>query len=560
MKSNNGILIFNNGFIDIGLVSAMLEAEDCTVYVTSLPLEAMHILRNHNIDVILASSRLDRMEGQEFKELVEKIKPGVSIFLLPPALCPLDGKSSPNSYECTINMKEFVRFIQNHIRNERTLLEESAQFKEFFFSFTDRLLQIFEVNDRYFFNNDHLVAELSRAIAEKMQLEEQLVDAIHLAALLRDLGKVSIQQAILNDSSRLENRAFNQIKSHPLNTVQILKHIRFPWNMELIVRHHHEQYDGSGYPDGLKGRNIPLGSRIIAIADSYVAMTTDRPYRQAKTVEAASKEIMRMAGSQFDPEVVEVFFSVLQENATRPVRTTVLVLERDEATAAFIKLFLHGDEFELVLVGTIDEAVSSLEKALPALLIADETVLREDDLAFYTALREQQTVPVILLVEPERIVWHQVDDMLEVVGKPVDMEDLLPKIKSFVRRQPPKVRVSQLTEEVHGVSGSLEDMGVPDIIQVLHLGMKTAKVILLQGSKRGHIFLKMGTIVHSECGDQVGSDAFFELVGWAAGKFCIFHGQTTDAVSVTTATMPLLLEATRLLDEKRRDAEEFAGT
>lgn len=561
MKNNNGILIFNNGGMDLGLVSAMLEAEDCTVYVTSLPLEAIHILRNSNIDVILASSRLDGMEGQEFKELAEKIRPGVSIFLLPAQTPPRVGVLREISSECTLNLKEFVYFIQNHIRNEKNLIDEASRFKEFFFAFTDRMLQIFEVNDKYFFNNDHLVADLSHRIALKMGLEEKLVDAIHLAALLRDIGKIGMQNAILGGNSRLAGGDLERIKSHPLNTVQILKQIKFPWNVDSIIRHHHEQYDGNGYPDGLKGRNIPLGSRIIAIADSYVAMTTDRSYRKALTETEACQEIMKLAGSQFDSEVAEVFFAVLHEQKSREHECkTLLVVEPDESLSAYLRLNLHGDEFDLQMTDTAEEAAAYLKKKKPALIIADEDVLQGDGYRLYAAIRQQQSIPVIMVVERENLAGHHGDGLLGFVTKPVDAEELAQKVRSLCRHETPRVSAQTADESPRGVSGTLEDMGITDIIQVLNMGMKTARVILLKGGERGEIYLKSGKITYVECGDLYGSEAFFELIGWSAGEFRIFHGQITDKVNVTMETVTLLLEATKALDEKRHEPGRESAT
>ena len=122
---------------NLRLISSLLEAEDCTVYVTSLPFEAIHILRSYDIDLILAPPHLDGMEGSEFKELAEKIRPGVSIFLLP-LTPPTPGDSADTQDECQVNLKEFVQFIHNHIRIENHLVEQSKIFKEFFFTFTDR--------------------------------------------------------------------------------------------------------------------------------------------------------------------------------------------------------------------------------------------------------------------------------------------------------------------------------------------------------------------------------------------------------------------------------------
>ena len=551
MKSNNGILIFNNGGMDLGLISAMMEAEDCTVYLTSLPLEAIHILQSKNIDVILASSHLEGMEGREFKELVEKIRPGVSIFLLPSYLPAKLADNHDLPTECTINLKEFVYFIHNHIRNEKILLEDSTRFKDFFFAFTDRLLQIFEVNDKYFFNNVHLVAELSRRIALKMELDEQLVDAIHLAALLRDIGKIGIQNEILTGKSRLESGEYEMIKCHPLNTVQILRKINFPWNVDLVIRHHHEQYNGNGYPDGLKGRNIPLGSRIIAIADSYVAMTTDRAYRMALTEDAAINEILKMVGSQFDPEVVEFFMAVLNErNAVRVDKKTLLVIEPDESVAAFLRLNLNSDFYILLFTASASEAMSILSTAGPALIIASHNSLQTDNHIFYAKAR-LQSIPFLVITETNDGSMNFPYQSVELLAKPIDIDELTLKIKLCLRIDVPAHQQRVLEVPLKGVAGSLEDMSLTDIIQVLNMGMKTAKVVITNEHEVGEIYLKSGKVINAELGELTGCEAFYKMVEWCKGEFRVFHGQLTDNINITVETITLLLEASKFLDEKR---------
>lgn len=551
MKSNNGILIFNNGGMDLGLISAMMEAEDCTVYLTSLPLEAIHILQSKNIDVILASSHLEGMEGREFKALVEKIRPGVSIFLLPSYLPSKMTDDHELPAECTINLKEFVYFIHNHIRNEKILLEESTRFKDFFFAFTDRLLQIFEVNDKYFFNNDHLVADLSRRIAVKMELDEQLIDAIHLAALLRDIGKIGIQNSILNGKSRLESGELEMMKCHPLNTVQILRKINFPWNVDLVIRHHHEQYNGNGYPDGLKGRYIPLGSRIIAIADSFVAMTTDRAYRKAMTEDAAVNEIVKMVGSQFDPEVVEFFLAVLKErNSARIERKSLLVIEPEDSAAAFLRLNLNSDYYELSFAATASEAMELMSVTEPALVIASHSSLQSDNHIFYAKAR-LKSIPFIVFTEQNDNAISFPYHSAELLAKPLDIDELILKIKSCLKSDAPSHRQGVAEVPLKGVAGSLEDMSLTDIIQVLNMGMKTAKVVVTNEHESGEIYLKSGKVISADLGELTGCDAFYKLVEWGKGEFRVFHGHQTDNINITVETMTLLLEATKAIDEKR---------
>jgi len=554
-----GILIFNQSGSDLRLISTLLEAKDCTVFFTSMPLEAIHILKNNDIDVILASADIRGMEGKEFKELVENIKPGVSTFLLPD--CLKDNMPSTEAVPaCTVNLGEFVQFIQNHIRTENYVIAESARFKEFFFSFTQRLFQLFGVKDNYFFNNDQMVADLSWEIAKKMNLDEKLIDAIHLAALLKDIGKIGVQQDILNECRHLETGDFNLIKCHPVNTVQLLKHVNFPWDVESIIIHHHEHYDGNGYPEGLSGRYIPLGSRIIAVADSYVAMTTDRPYRIALSNEDATREIMKKAGSQFDPEVAEIFFAVLkQANSLRTIKQLILLLNCDEVLSAFIKLNLNSSEFNFYIASDVDDAIKHIEKKVPHLVIVDTGTPTGDNCEdLYSVIRRSSPsdeFPVLALLQQNEKPENIDDPLLDFIQKPIDIDLLKVKIGSLLRKDVKEVRAFPQDTELKGIAGNLEDMGLTDIIQLINMGLKTARVSLSKESQRGEIFLKNGKIVNVGLGKLKGQDAFFELVSWEKGIFRIFHGQTTDQTNINMDTMNLLLEASRAVDEKRHLAE-----
>lgn len=551
MKQDKGILIFNRGNSVLSLVSAMLQAEDYTIFETSLPLEAVHILQKNDIDVILANQILEGMDGQEFKELAEKIRPGVNIFLMPAVPKEKEGQPMP---DCTINVKELAQFIQNHIRTENRLITESSSFKDFFFSFTDRLLQVFEVNDRYFFNNDHLVATFSKKIAVKMGLEEKLVEAVHISALLRDIGKVGIQHQIVNEKGALGKDEFTIIKSHPLNTVQILKQVNFPWNVESIITHHHEHYDGNGYPEGLKGRQIPLGSRIISIVDSYVAMTMERPYRKALPKEEAVQEIVKKAGTQFDPEVVEVFLSVIQEELQITDKKHILVLDHDKALSALIKLNISSEEFEVVSAAAAAEAIQYLRERRPYVIIANLETLGADKFNFYNMVRQDNstnTIPFLIIAPDKGYPKQLTGQFVDVIVKPFSIDDLSSKIKAISKEEPPKPQPKPVEEELSGVTGNLEDFSLPDIIQVLNMGLKTAKVILIRDKEKGVIYIKSGKIVSVHLDKLSGQEAFFKLMGWEKGAFRIFHGHTTEDTNVTMDTMNLLLEASKFLDESK---------
>ena len=169
------------------------------------------------------------------------------------------------------------------------------------------LIQALEAKDTYTSGHSERVEKLSVAMAEELKMNEEAVQAIKYAAVLHDVGKIGVSEAILNKEGKLLDSEWNAIRNHPVMGQNIIKGIKFLSATEDVVRHHHERYDGKGYPDGVKGKDIPLGARIIAVADTYDAITSDRSYRKGATHDIAIAEIKKVAGTQLDPEIVEVF-------------------------------------------------------------------------------------------------------------------------------------------------------------------------------------------------------------------------------------------------------------
>ncbi len=172
------------------------------------------------------------------------------------------------------------------------------------------------IDDKDHYTKKHSldVTKVSLALAEKMGLSENELTDIRRAALLHDIGKIGIHDDILIKKEDLTESEWTEMRSHPLKGGGILRPLYFLENVIAYIEQHHEWYDGTGYPQGLKGEQISLGARIISVADSFCAMITERPHRQAFTRQQAIEEIKRNKGSQFFPEVVDVFVELMSEN------------------------------------------------------------------------------------------------------------------------------------------------------------------------------------------------------------------------------------------------------
>ncbi|ADL12525.1 HD domain-containing phosphohydrolase [Acetohalobium arabaticum] len=189
----------------------------------------------------------------------------------------------------------------------------NEQLQDLFISSMTSLVKTLEAKDSYTKGHSLRVCEIATKLAEHKHDVSTEIDKIKLAGKLHDIGKVGTQETILNKSSSLSDSEFNHIKQHPIMSEEILSPIERFKPITKMVRHHHERYDGTGYPDGLKQKEIPLGSRIVSIADSYDAMTSNRPYRSPMNPKEAVREIKENLGTQFDPELGKIFLELFYE-------------------------------------------------------------------------------------------------------------------------------------------------------------------------------------------------------------------------------------------------------
>jgi len=184
---------------------------------------------------------------------------------------------------------------------------------------TIALAAAIDAKDHYTHGHTSRVTTLSLEIAKRLirdkkeGLDEKFLEHLHIASLLHDIGKIGIPESILNKNGPLDEQESDRIKNHPIIGATILTPIKELGDAILGVKYHHEKYDGSGYPEGLKGNNIPLIASIISVADTFDAMTTDRPYRRGLNKDEAMAEIRRVSGKQLDPRIVSVFSELYQE-------------------------------------------------------------------------------------------------------------------------------------------------------------------------------------------------------------------------------------------------------
>lgn len=196
--------------------------------------------------------------------------------------------------------------------------------KEYFELTIKSLLSALKCKDDYTWGHSLRVAYFCVSVGKELGLSEDELYELEVSALFHDLGKIGVPDSVLTKPSRLTDEEFLEMKLHPNKSYEILKDFPIFDKMAINAKFHHERFDGRGYPEGLKGDNIPFFSRIILIADTFDAMTSTRPYRKGLPFEVAFAELREFAGSQFDPHIVEKFISSMTKEQSKNESTFTL--------------------------------------------------------------------------------------------------------------------------------------------------------------------------------------------------------------------------------------------
>lgn len=222
-------------------------------------------------------------------------------------------KTNAFNQESIKHIESFIHGLSIAIHNYLSYKQLHKTRNEIIFTIT----KLVEIRDPYTFGHQEGVANLATAIAKEMGMKEEAIEMIRIASLVHDIGKVTIPSEILNKPGKLSEMEYNLVKDHSKSGYEILKDISFTYPIAEIVYQHHEKINGTGYPRGLKGDQIMLEARIIAVADIYEAMSSHRPYRPALGFEAAEEELKNNKGILYDPQVVDACLKVGQKTLTR---------------------------------------------------------------------------------------------------------------------------------------------------------------------------------------------------------------------------------------------------
>ena len=204
------------------------------------------------------------------------------------------------------------KVIYFDVAKKQPKLAEEPAYPEILLEALKAIIYGLEEKDNYTHGHSIRVTEYAVVLAVALNLDDKSIREVELCGLFHDIGKIGIPDSVLLKPARLTKAEFEIMKSHPVRSAKIIEKIKALHNLIPGIKHHHERYDGLGYPEGLIGEEIPLYARIILIADTYDAMTSTRPYRLALGKEVAFEELRKCAGTQFDPNLVEIFISAIE--------------------------------------------------------------------------------------------------------------------------------------------------------------------------------------------------------------------------------------------------------
>lgn len=287
---------------------------------TTSPLDAIELMKTQQFHIILSDHKMPEMDGVELLKYVYENHPEIVRILV-------TAYSDISILIGSINEAKIYRYIKKPFNpTELELVVEAgleyfqlkkdneiliSDLKELFSGTIRAIIEALDAKDSYTLGRSRRVTYYSLKLAEKLGLSDAEHGRVELAGLLHDIGMIGVSDDVLFKTEKLTEEEFKEIKSHVDHGIRILEDIKQLKDVITIIKYHHEHYDGNGYPYGISGEDIPLSSRIIAIADAYDGMVSNRAYRQAMQPEDAVKVLEHLSGKQFDPELVQVFKEIL---------------------------------------------------------------------------------------------------------------------------------------------------------------------------------------------------------------------------------------------------------
>lgn len=400
------------------------------------------------------------------------------------------------------------------------------------------------------------VARLARRLAEKLSLDPATTAAIVCAAYVHDLGKMGQYHLTALNCSEYDGHkvAAQKVFGVP---ARLLEPVRMPPETAKAVEHMYERYDGKGFPDGQSGKEISLGARILAICDTYADLTQNprNPFRKTLAANEACAALSKHKGTIFDPNLVDLFHhTVLGEDLKARLlsnRSQALLVDTDPEETTVLELRMIEQGFVVKTARNPEQALKVLAEGDTDLVIGEVDLGPSDGLMLLAQVRQTawgKDLPwVVYTRRQERAVAQKAFELgvLDFVNKPANADVFVAKLKAMLDQRA-SARASR------GVSGSLREMGLPDMVQVLFHGRKSGNLRIRARDGSGEIHFVDGNVVDALWGDQKGEDAFFAMLGLEDGEFALDPAFKPTGRVIHQSSEALLLEGMRRMDEGLR--------
>ncbi len=320
-------------------------------------------------------------------------------------------------YDCTSEQKYYTIIEEYNVSMEKEiaiktseLLKQQEQTQRFFMQTVIALSEAVDAKDRYTSGHSRRVAEYSRKIAARMGKSEEVLDDIYYTGLLHDVGKIRVPVEIINKPGKLTDEEYDIIKIHPVTGYHILRSISENSSIAIAAKYHHERYDGKGYPNGLSGTNIPEIARILCVADSYDAMTSNRSYRNALSQDVVRSEIEKGKGTQFDPYIADIMLQLIDEDKnylmhqTSSLNRHILIVDNETITHEIIANIMQEEaEYKLFFTSSGIDALERMKVHFYDLVLLDVKTADMDGLEILRCIREFSDVPVVLMTNDKTL-------------------------------------------------------------------------------------------------------------------------------------------------------------
>jgi response regulator RpfG family c-di-GMP phosphodiesterase len=399
------------------------------------------------------------------------------------------------------------------------------------------------------------VARLVRRLAEKLSLDPGTTAMLVAAAFIHDLGKMGQYHLTPLNCSEYDGHKAAAQKALGI-PASLLEPVRLPADTVQAAARMYERYDGKGFPDGIGGKDIPLGARILAICDTYADLTGNarNPFRKTLSPQEACITLAKFKETIFDPNLVDLFRNtVLGEELTAKLlatRSQALLVDVDPEETTVLELRLIEQGFVVKTARTADQALAVLATGEIDLVVSELDLGTSDGLALLAEARKQawgKDLPwVVYTRRQERAIAQKAFSLgvLDYVNKPASADVLVAKLKALLDQ-----RASASPKTARGVSGSLREMGLPDMVQVLFHGRKSGKLQIRGEGQSGEIHFLEGNVMNALWGSQSGENAFYSMLKLTDGEFELDPSfKATDRV-INQSAEALLLEGMRRLDE-----------